>query len=55
MCERKAGKVEFDIFFPAGANLREVINAERAAVREAGGNYEPVRLNGAARARLLPR
>jgi len=45
--ESKAGKVEFDIFFPAGANSREVSNTERAAVADSGGKYGPVGLDGA--------
>lgn len=48
----KAGKVEFDIFFPAGANSQEVSNTERATVGDAGGKYEPVRLEGADRAQI---
>lgn len=48
----KAGKVEFDIFFPAGANSQEVSDTERATVGDAGGKYEPVRLEGADRAQI---
>jgi len=50
--ESKAGKVEFDIFFPAGANSVEVSNTERAAVQDAGGKYERVRLDGADNAQI---
>jgi hypothetical protein len=48
----KAGKVEFDIFFPAGANSQEVSDTERATVGDAGGKYETVRLDGADRAQI---
>jgi len=48
----KAGKVEFDIFFPAGTNSQEVSNAERATLGDAGGKYEPVHLDGADRAQI---
>ena len=48
----KAGKVEFDIFFPAGANAQEINNTERATLGDAGGKYEPVRLEGADRAQI---
>jgi hypothetical protein len=48
----KAGKVEFDIFFPAGANAQEISNTERATLGDAGGKYEPIRLEGADRAQI---
>ena len=48
----KAGKVEFDIFFPAGANSQEISNTERATVGDASGKYESVRLDGADRAQI---
>lgn len=42
-----AGKVEFDIFFPAGANPREVGATEKTVLGEGGGRYERVPLAGA--------
>ena len=50
--ESKAGKVEFDIFFPAGANSQEIGSTERAALGDAGSKYERVRLEGADNAQI---
>jgi hypothetical protein len=44
--------VEYDIFFPAGGNAEEISNTERATLGDAGGKYEPVRLDGADRAQI---
>ena len=53
--ESKAGKVEFDIFFPAGENSREVDATERTAIGEAGSaKIKNVSVTGADRARLVP-
>ena len=43
----KAGKVEFDIFFPAGANPRDVDATEKTVLGEGGCRHEPLRLAGA--------
>jgi len=48
----KAGKVEFDIFFPAGANAREIEATEKTVLEEGGGKYQPVALAGADDARI---
>lgn len=45
--ESKAGNAEFDIFFPAGANPREVTATEQTVLGEVGGKYESVRIAGA--------
>jgi hypothetical protein len=37
--ESKAGKVEFDIFYPAGANVDEVKATERTMLNEIGGKF----------------
>jgi hypothetical protein len=50
--DSKAGKVEFDIFFPAGANPKEVIATEKTVLGEAGGKYESVTLAGAESAQI---
>ncbi|HEX7288326.1 MAG TPA: hypothetical protein VF532_19230 [Candidatus Angelobacter sp.] len=42
-----AGKVEFDIFYPAGGNTNEVIATEKTVLGEGGGKYQPVKLAGA--------
>ncbi len=42
-----AGKVEFDIFYPAGANANEVSSTEKTVLGEGGGKYETIRLSGA--------
>ena len=42
-----AGKVEFDLFFPAGASPKEVLATERTVLGEVGGRYEPVSVAGA--------
>jgi hypothetical protein len=48
----KAGKVEFDIFFPAGANPKEVDATEKTVLGEGGCRHEPLRLAGADDAQL---
>jgi hypothetical protein len=50
--QSKAGKVEFDIFFPAGANPREVSATEKTVLGEGGGRYEHVPLAGADNAQI---
>jgi hypothetical protein len=49
-----AGRVEFDIFFPAGANAGEVRQTERTAMGEGGTKYEAVTLAGADSTHLTP-
>ena len=43
----KAGKVEFDIFFPAGKNAAEISATEKTVIGEGGGQYHPIKLAGA--------
>ena len=43
----KAGKVEMDVFFPAGDTPAEAQNAYRAAQSAIGGKFEPVGVAGA--------
>lgn len=45
--DSKAGKVEFDIFYPAGDTPADAQNAERAAQGAIGGKFEPVKVSGA--------
>lgn len=45
--ESKAGKVEFDIFYPAGDTPAEAENAERVARGAIGGKFEAVKVSGA--------
>ena len=45
--DSKTGKVEFDIFYPAGDTPAEAQNAERAAQGAIGGKFEPVKVSGA--------
>lgn len=47
-----AGKVEFDIFYPAGANANEVMATEKTVLGEGGGKYQPVKLAGADSAQI---
>lgn len=44
--ESKAGKVEFDIFFPAGSSTDEIKSVERTVLAEVGGKFEPVPIAG---------
>ncbi|HEV2470071.1 MAG TPA: hypothetical protein VGS78_12825 [Candidatus Sulfotelmatobacter sp.] len=44
--DSKAGKVEFDIFYPAGDTPADAQNAERAAQGAIGGKFEPVKVPG---------
>src|SRR5258708_39883774 len=50
--ESKAGKVEFDIFFPAGATPVEIEATEKTVLDEGGGKYQSVTLAGADDARI---
>jgi len=54
--ESKVGKVEFDIFFPAGSNTEEVDATERTVIAEAenGGKKEAVKVSGADHAYFVP-
>jgi hypothetical protein len=45
--ESKAGKVEFDIFFPAGDNPQDVLATEKTALGEVGGKAGLVMIAGA--------
>jgi hypothetical protein len=45
--DSKAGSVEFDIFFPAGANPVEVNATEKTVLGEIGAPYQPVMVPGA--------
>ncbi len=45
--DSKAGNVEFDIFFPAGANANEILATEKTVLGEVGGKTESVQLAGA--------
>jgi hypothetical protein len=47
MYDSKAGKIEFDIFYPAGDTPAEAQNAERAAQAAVGGRFEPIQVAGA--------
>lgn len=42
----KAGKVEFDIFYPAGATPAEVSATEKTVLGEGGSRYQSIRLAG---------
>ena len=48
----KAGKVEFDLFFPAGSSPNEVAATEKTVLGEGGARYERVQLPGADSAQL---
>jgi hypothetical protein len=53
--ESKAGKVEFDIFFPAGSTSDEINATERTVIGEAGGGKsDVVKLTGADHGRFVP-
>jgi hypothetical protein len=43
----KAGKVEFDIFFPAGGNANEILQTEKTVLGEGRARYEHVQIPGA--------
>jgi len=45
--DNKEGKVEFDIFYPAGETPSDAQNAVRAAQGAIGGKFEPVKVSGA--------
>ncbi len=51
--ESKAGNVEFDIFFPAGATPAEIAGTETTVLGEVGGKTESVQMAGADVARIL--
>ena len=51
--ESKAGNVEFDIFFPAGATPMEVSATEKTVLGEGGGKYESVQITGADDAQIV--
>ncbi len=44
---KTAKGIEFDIFFPAGANAEEAKNAERASMGDIGGKFENIQVAGA--------
>jgi hypothetical protein len=44
--DSKTGKVEFDIFYPAGATIDAVKATENTVLREIGGKFETVRMAG---------
>lgn len=48
----KAGKVEFDLFFPAGSSPNEVAATEKTVLGEGGGKYERIQLAGADSAQI---
>lgn len=47
-----AGKVEFDIFFPAGASAAEVRTTEKTVLGEGAARFQPTRLAGADQAQI---
>jgi hypothetical protein len=49
----KAGNVEFDIFFPAGATPGEVSATEKTVLGEVGGKSESVSIPGADNAQII--
>lgn len=48
----KAGKVEFDIFFPAGATAAEINATERTVLGEGGSRYQRTQVAGAEDAQI---
>jgi hypothetical protein len=48
----KSGKVEFDLFFPAGTTPNDVVATEKTVLGEGGEKYEPVKLAGADSAQI---
>lgn len=50
--QSKAGKVEFDIFFPAGNTPAEVNATEKTVLGEGGSKFTPVHLAGADAAQI---
>ena len=48
----RAGKVEFDLFFPAGSSANEVAATEKTVLGEGSARYERVQLPGADSAQL---
>lgn len=48
----KAGKVEFDIFFPAGANAKEILQTEKTVLGEGRARFERVQIPGADNAQI---
>jgi hypothetical protein len=49
----KAGNVEFDIFFPAGATPGEVSATEKTVLGEVGGKSESLQITGADNAQIV--
>jgi hypothetical protein len=45
--DNKSGKVEFDIFYPAGDTAEAVKGTEKTVLREVGGKFEPIPVTGA--------
>jgi hypothetical protein len=43
----KSGKVEFDIFYPAGDSPEAIKGTEKTVLTEVGGRFEPLQLSGA--------
>jgi hypothetical protein len=43
---KAAGKVEFDIFYPAGSTPDEIKNTERTVLAEVGGKFDAVQVTG---------
>jgi hypothetical protein len=50
--QSKAGKVELDIFFPAGATPQAIRETEETVMGEGGSRHEPVAVPGADDAQL---
>jgi hypothetical protein len=50
--DSKAGNVEFDIFFPAGANPVEITATEKTVLAEIGASHQTVPLPGAGSAHI---
>jgi hypothetical protein len=51
--ESKAGSVEFDIFFPAGATPRDIAATEKTVLGEVGGKSESIQIAGADAAQII--
>ena len=45
--DAKAGKVEFDIFYPAGDTIDAAKGTERTVLKEVGGKFESIAVAGA--------
>jgi hypothetical protein len=44
--ESKAGKVEFDIFYPAGETPSDAAGTEKTVLAEVGGKFESIQIPG---------